>query len=124
SYRLFCFLAICALLTSCGGGGDGEASFNGEASFKPLAPEDFSSSVWNQSVTLEWQSSDDVDSYNLYYSTDYDMDVSSYAAYEYGSLLVNVESPLIIDVVDPSPIYFFFLTAVKDGEESLPSKPV
>lgn len=115
-------ITVAALLLFVGCGSD-TSETNQPRNEAPI-PAQMSVSIKNQVVTLDWPVDTSFEKYHVYYSAEHDMDVKNYRSYSMGTWLQDVKPPLEVRLVDPTPIYHFYLTAVKNGKESLPSNPV
>jgi hypothetical protein len=141
------FFTSCILLTfvSCGGSGGGgsgapttsngglsssssssssvvSSSSSSSISTSALAaPQNIAVVPANGSVTLTWNSVVGATSYNIYYASEAKILIRSIASFEDGTLLQNVSSPRVINSLRNNETYYFVVTAVSGGVESLAS---
>lgn len=111
--------ALSALFLSACGGGSGGAN----PAPAVAAPANVAITGSQNEVTLTWPATG-ADSYHVYYSTEPGQTPQNYSIYANAAWLRNVTSPLTISNLGAGPTYYFIVTAVKGGVESLPSRAV
>lgn len=114
-------LAVIAalLISSCGGGGGG-GNGGGNNTAAPAVPSNVIATSSGSSVSLEWDMSSGIQ-YDVYYSSDKDMQTNGYAVYENSGLVVNATSPLVLGSLATAKSYYFIVKAKASGLESAPS---
>lgn len=106
------------LLVACGGGG---GSSDRAPKQEDLArPTMIRGTHHGNVVTVTWEAAEGADSYHIYFSTDPDMTVDSYAAHG-GEWLKDVTSPHDV-TIQPGEDHYFWVTAIHSGRESRPSR--
>lgn len=144
------FFITCILLTlaSCGGGSSGGGSGTPTASSATqssssnssssiisnsssssstsalAAPQNIAVVPANGSVTLTWNTVVGATSYNIYYASESKLLIGSIASFDDGTALKNVSSPRVINSLRNNETYYFVVTAVSNGTESLASVEV
>jgi hypothetical protein len=144
------FFITCILLTlaSCGGGSSGGGSGTPTASSATqssssnssssiisnsssssstsalAAPQNIAVVPANGSVTLTWNTVVGATSYNIYYASESKILIGSIASFDDGTALKNVSSPRVINSLRNNETYYFVVTAVSNGTESLASVEV
>lgn len=145
------FFTSCILLTfvSCGGGSSGggsgtptassvaqstasssnsslvSSSSSSSSSASALAaPQNIAVVPANGSVTLTWNVVVGATSYNIYYASESNILIRSIASFDDGTMLQNVSSPRFINSLRNNETYYFVVTAVSSGVESLASLEV
>jgi len=71
-----------------------------------------------QDVEVSWGSAESIDSYNIYWSTTPKVTTTS------GKLIDDIDSPYVHKNLTEGETYYFVVTSVKNGKESLPSQEV
>ena len=145
-------LAIGMLLTlvSCGGSGGGSdrpsnpssmpasvisssinssvtssISSSSSASIGELAaPQNVAVIPANGAVTISWNPVAGATSYNIYFASEPNILVANIASFDDGTQLQNVSSPRVIDALRNDETYYFVVTAVGAGVESVASSEV
>jgi hypothetical protein len=114
-------LAIICSLFIAGCGGDSSSDVASTPAQPTESPTQLSANLTGSSVELSWQHTAGADRHDLYYAEEVGMDVESYAAYQGGTLVIDVSTPYTLNLVDASPVYHFAVTATIGGAESQPS---
>jgi uncharacterized protein YkwD len=143
-------IGISITFVSCGGGSSGGGSPNpsvssmapnssssnsslinnssSSSSFSSLAtsgaPQNVAVVPANGSVTLTWNAVVGASSYNIYYASESKILISNIASFDDGTLLQNVSSPRVINSLRNNETYYFVVTAVSGGTESVASNEV
>lgn len=136
-------IGVAITLAACGGGSAGGGSDPSSRSSAPasLAQSSLSSSSVastgslaapqnvvvvpaNGSVTLSWNPVVGASSYNIYYASEPNILINNIASFDDGTLLQNVSSPRVINSLRNDETYYFVVTAVSGGNESLASSEV
>lgn len=106
------------LLVACGGGGS-----DNDVLAVP-APKGLAIENDGLDLTIEWQPISGSAKYNLYYAQEPIGSIDNYAAYEGGTLLLNVGQPYSLALPAPEHVYHFRVSAVRGGIESAGSASV
>jgi cellulose 1,4-beta-cellobiosidase len=104
---------VIVMLLGCGKWG-GE---NVPQSHTPQPPVNVTASPGNGSVTITWAASAGATSYNIYYST-------LTGVTKAGTKIAGVTSPSVVPNLTNGTPYFFIVTAVSSGDESVESAQV
>ena len=142
------FLAIGLLLSliSCGGSGGGSdrpsnrssmpasvvsssignsmASSSAASTGALAAPQNVAAIPANGAVTLSWNPVAGATGYNIYYASEPSILIANIASFDDGTLLQNVSSPRVITALRNDETYYFVVTAVSAGVESVASTEV
>lgn len=147
--NFLCIIGISLTFVSCGGGSSGGGSTNpGISSMAPNSSSNNSSLVNNSSsssfssaatsgipqnvavvpangsVTLTWNAVAGASSYNIYYASESKILIRNIVSFDDGTLLQNVSSPRVINLLRNNETYYFVVTAVSGGVESVASNEV
>ncbi|MCH8543231.1 MAG: fibronectin type III domain-containing protein [Alcanivorax sp.] len=112
-------LAATSFLAACGGSSSG-----GSGSALP-APQGLSAQALNASALLDWSEVDEASSYNIYYSTDPDIDINNPGTG--GSnwdWISDVTPPHTLDTLENGVTYYVVATATNGGRESQASDEI
>ena len=105
------------IVTAVGNGGEGAASAESSAALTPDAPVTVTAYPGNGSATVSWSASTGAVSYNIYYSTN-----SAFNIGDAGVVAVpGGVSPQAVTGLSNGTTYYFIVTAVNNGGESLAS---
>lgn len=85
------------------------------------APQNVSVIPANGSVTLTWNPVSGATGYHIYYASEANILINSIASFDDGTRLQNVTSPRVITALRNDETYYFVVTAVSGGVESLAS---
>jgi hypothetical protein len=85
------------------------------------APQNIAVVPANGSVTLTWNAVLGATSYNIYYASEPQILIRSITSFDDGTLLQNVSSPRVINSLRNNETYYFVVTALSGGVESLAS---
>lgn len=88
------------------------------------APQNISAVPANGSVTLTWNPVVGATGYNIYYASEPNILINSIASFDDGTRLQNVTSPRVITALRNDETYYFVVTAVSAGAESMASGEV
>lgn len=88
------------------------------------APQNISAVPANGSVTLTWNPVVGATGYNIYYASEPNILINSIASFDDGTRLQNVASPRVIGSLRNDETYYFVVTAVSAGTESVASSEV
>lgn len=88
------------------------------------APQNISVVPANGSVTLTWNPVVGATGYNIYYASEPNILIANIASFDDGTLLQNVTSPRVISSLRNDETYYFVVTAVSAGTESVASSEV
>lgn len=88
------------------------------------APQNISVVPANGSVTLTWNPVAGATGYNIYYASEPNILIANIASFDDGTLLQNVTSPRVISSLRNDETYYFVVTAVSAGTESVASSEV
>lgn len=88
------------------------------------APQNISAVPANGSVTLTWNPVVGATGYNIYYASEPNILINSIASFDDGTRLQNVTSPRVISSLRNDETYYFVVTAVSAGAESMASSEV
>ena len=88
------------------------------------APQNISAVPANGSVTLTWNPVVGATGYNIYYASEPNILINSIASFDDGTRLQNVTSPRVITALRNDETYYFAVTAVSAGTESVASSEV
>lgn len=88
------------------------------------APQNIAVTPANGSATLTWNAVVGATSYNIYYASEAKILIRSIASFDDGATLQNVSSPRVINSLRNNETYYFVVTAVSGGVESLASVEV
>jgi formylglycine-generating enzyme required for sulfatase activity len=103
------------VVTAVNAGGESLASSQVSATLTPSVPTDVSTSAGNAQVTISWSGVSGATSYNLYWST------SSGVTSTNGTKISSVTSPYIQSGLTNGTTYYYVVTAVNAGGESIAS---
>ena len=109
-------VALAAMLAGCGGGG---SSSSPSSSNIPATPTGLAATAGNAQVALAWNSSANATGYNLYFSTNSSVSVSSGSRLAVGSATAYTHSGLTNGLT-----YSYIVTALDSAGESAASLPV
>jgi hypothetical protein len=145
--------SILLILTACGGGGGGGGSDAPStrssvptslaltsSSSNSLASSGISSSVTsmaalaapqniavvpaNGSVTLSWNPVNGATGYNVYFASEANIIIANITSFDDGTQIQNASSPYIINSLRNDETYYFVVTALNAGGESIASSEV
>ena len=88
------------------------------------APQNVAVVPANGSVTLTWNAAVGASSYNIYYASEAKILIRNIASFDDGTTLQNISSPRVINSLRNNETYYFVVTAVSGGLESLASVEV
>jgi Cysteine-rich secretory protein family len=88
------------------------------------APQNISAVPANGSVTLTWNPVVGATGYNIYYASEANILIANIASFDDGTRLQNVTSPRVISSLRNDETYYFVVTAVSAGAESVASSEV
>jgi len=88
------------------------------------APQNISAVPANGSVTLTWNPVVGATGYNIYYASEANILIANIASFDDGTLLQNVTSPRVVSSLRNDETYYFVVTAVSAGTESVASSEV
>jgi hypothetical protein len=119
-------LSICLILiTACGSGASQQPDDRTGSSGDNSTPQQVAvTEVTSESVTLRWDPVENAESYYLYYASEPIADVENIHAYQEGDWLADVTSPYTVTGLTNNITYYFLVTAVVEGAESLPGYSV
>lgn len=112
---LVLLLAMSAILVGCGdSGGGGDNGGNNPSGSDLSLPDDLSITTESKRITADWTAEDDV-RYDLYWSTDPDLDPAMAASAE---MEPDIQPPFVLDDLQNDENYYFYFTA-ELGDQSL-----
>lgn len=118
------YIAFSIIIYGCGGGGS-DSDTGSHALKLPDAPTLIEvKSEENRDVKLTWTPVNGVEYYNVYYSTDPQIDIRHYSVYANNGFARKIKSPFIIKDLPIAPVYYFVITSIEDDLESSASKTV
>src|SRR5690606_15232091 len=85
------------------------------------APQNVSVIPANGSVTLTWNPVSGATGYHIYYASEANILINSIASFDDGTRLQHATSPRVITALRNDETYYFVVTAVSGGVESLAS---
>lgn len=115
---IFVTLFTASLLSACGGGGS-SSSDNSLPS-----PQGLTAQTGNGSAELDWDLVEDATGYNLYYSTDPDIDINNPGSGNQWDWISDVTPPHTLDTLDNGVTYFIVVSATRGSQESAPSDEI
>jgi hypothetical protein len=83
------------------------------------APQNVAVIPANGSVTLTWNKVIGANSYNIYYALESKILIRNIASFNDGTMLQNSSSPRVVNSLRNNETYYFVVTAVSDGVESV-----
>lgn len=135
-WRLLAVLMLAFLLTGCNDSSDGETddtdesgdgsddtSQSGETT-ENSQPFNLEAQAVDGEIVFTWDAVPEADSYNLYHATDDEFEPENYAAYDNGTLVLDVISPHTLSDLTNDTTYYAIVTAVIDADESTASNQV
>jgi len=87
-------------------------------------PNNLEANFNSRELSLTWDSVPGADSHSVYFAKEPGITTENYAAYDGGTWLRDVSSPLTIPQLQNNTGYFAVVTAVKSDNESIPSNEV
>ena len=88
------------------------------------APQNISAVPANGAVTLTWNPVVGATGYHIYYASEPNILINNIASFDDGTRLQNVASPRVINSLRNDETYYFVVTAVSAGSESVASSEV
>lgn len=118
------YIGFSIIIYGCGGGGS-DSDTGSHALKLPDAPTLIEvKSEENRDVKLTWTPVNGVEYYNIYYSTDPQIDIRHYSVYANNGFVRKIKSPFIIKDLPIAPVYYFVITSIQNDLESSASKTV
>lgn len=115
---IFVTLFTASLLSACGGGGS-SSSDNSLPS-----PHGLTAQTGNGSAQLDWDPVEDATGYNLYYSTDSDIDINNPGSGNQWDWISDITPPHTLDTLDNGVTYYIVVSATRGSQESAPSDEI
>lgn len=123
----YCWMLLMGTLCACGGGSSSSTSSAAAApapDVKLIAPQNVTLSGPPNAISIAWDPVEGAEQYNVYYSSDMNMSIATYAAYPDSGLVQLAAAPAVINLTGTQIPMFFMVTAEDADEESAGSAMV